>query len=171
MSCSVTSSGFTRFSTPKETKNTEKEKNQLKPRVFEFGAPKMVFPGLDDFSANENRETDRFGQKGAVNEKFGTNAVQRIKELEELLIDFKLRTAQVEQMLKRTEKFNVEMKTAIRRIVSTKRDLKSSLAVLTDANADLPRHRRDEDRGVECPFDADRVRDWSSTAFNSTPGD
>jgi hypothetical protein len=87
------------------------------------------------------------------------------------LIDFKLRTAQVEQKLRRTEKFNVGMKTAIRRIVSTKRDLKSSLAVLMDANADLPRHRRAEDRGVENPFDQDHVGNWSANAFNATPED
>ncbi len=141
----------------------------------------MSFTEFDEFLENEKEtknETDRFGQKMAENEIFDTNAVQRINELEqlldeykELLIDFKLRTAQVEQKLRRTERFNVGMKTAIRRIVSTKRDLKSSLAVLTDRNADLPRHRRAEDRGVESPFDQDRVGNWSANAFNATPED
>jgi hypothetical protein len=149
---------------PKESKNTEKEKNQLKTRKNNFGAPRVSFIEFDEFSENEKEtknETDRFGQKGAGNESFGTNAIQRIHELEqlldehkELLIDFKLRTAQVKQKLRRTEKFNVGMKAAIRRIVSTKRDLKRSLAVLTDVNADL-----------------DRVGNWPANAFNATPED
>ena len=77
----------------------------------------------------------------------------------------------MEQNLTRAEKTYVGMKTAIRRIVATKRDIKSSLAVLTDANADLPRHREFEDRGVNPFAYKDGVEKWSSTAFNATPED
>jgi hypothetical protein len=66
---------------------------------------------------------------------------------------------------------NSSIKTAIRKIVSIKRDLKGSLTVLTDANDGLPRHRRDEDRGVN-PFAYKYgIGEWASTAFNATPDD
>ncbi len=48
---------------------------------------------------------------------------------------------EVESKLKRAEKMNTKIKTAIRKVVSIKRDIKCSLAVLTDGDCLLPRYR------------------------------
>ena len=88
-------------------------------------------------------------------------------------MDLEQRALNAEKKLEKLEKLNSSMKTAIRRIVRTERDIKTSLAILTDANCSLPivRRAREDELGEPQTDEDTYMRKWSSTAFNATPED
>ncbi len=88
-------------------------------------------------------------------------------------MDLEQRAFYAEKKLEKLEKLNSSMKTAIRRIVRTERDIKTSLAILTDANCSLPivRRAREDELGEPQTDEDTYMRQWSSTAFNATPED
>ncbi len=89
------------------------------------------YPDLDENSEIDEKdsknETDRFEQKRAKKDKsggFGTNARKRKEALWDTVGELKLMVGEAESKLKRAEKMNTKMKTAIRKVVSIKRDIK-----------------------------------------------
>jgi hypothetical protein len=144
---------------PRDSKNTdEKDCDQSKIKQNKNGVRGCLNFDSDENSEkdeefgsdekDEKLETDRFDQKGGKRvktDRFGRNAGGKSDQSQEIIMDLKMRAASAEQKLKRSEKLNSSIKTAIRKIVSVKRDIKSSLATLTDANDSLPRVRKAEE--------------------------
>ena len=165
---------------PRESKNTdEKEFDQSKRNKNKNGVRGCFNFDSDNNSVNDEKtvsdekdeklETDRFVQKGgkrAKTDRFGQKAGGKDMDLEQ-------RALNAEKKLEKLEKLNSSMKTAIRRIVRTERDIKTSLAILTDANCSLPivRRAREDELGEPQTDEDTYMRKWSSTAFNATPED
>jgi hypothetical protein len=172
---------------PQKPKITKNGINQSKTRENILGVQRgqtTNFSYLDENSQLDEKseldekdsenETDRFEQKRAKKDKsggFGTNALKRKEALWNTVGVLKLMVGAAEAKLKRAEKMNTKMKTAIRKVVSVKRDIKCSLAVLTDGDSLLPRHSAADLKESKGEYDADGVRKWAATAFNATPDD
>ena len=106
---------------------------------------------MDWTGKRSDKKTDRFVQKGGkrvTGDRFGLNAGGKNKEAQDIIKDLELRAFSAENKLKRSEKLNSSIKTAIRRIVRTERDIKTSLAILTDANSSLPTVRKTREEGL-----------------------
>ncbi len=135
---------------------------------------------MKNFSASE--KFGAFLEKNLANEK-GDKSETDLKEKEtenllSLAIDLKFMAGNAEQRLEATRKalqryreYIRKMKTAVRTGARGKREIKASLAALTDANSLLPEKRAEWFKERKLGQEFDRYAGWSVGAYDSTASD